>query len=174
MSKTELQQFEFNFDAPEIDLSVPADKVKARKMARQQAKAPTRAKKEFVFHFMDLLTAPIIVFNTSWPLPPKLKSNITMARMIQSTTDGERASIPEVAAYMMSRTFESPMPWDWTNIYCYCCTQYLEQFEHRHVPEDMRIDTLSHHETSMLNNLRYWIVKKRQQYVRSTIKEADQ
>ena len=41
----------------------------------------------------------------------------------------QMASITEVIAYMMPRTFEAPMPSEWVNIYTWVGLQYANQFK---------------------------------------------
>ena len=56
-----------------------------------------REEETFVFEFMDILTAPIITFSTSWAdaIPNRLKQDIKIARLMGGMVKENFANIPE-------------------------------------------------------------------------------
>ncbi len=90
---------------------------------KTKPKTANKVQENFVFEFMDYLTSPIIVFPSAWmnDIPKDVLKNITMSRMLCQMSGEKMASFAEVVAYMMPRTYESPMPYEWVNIYAWAC-----------------------------------------------------
>jgi hypothetical protein len=88
---------------------------------------------------------------------------------------GERmASLTEVVIYMMPRTFESPMPGEWANIYTWCGLQYAKTFKNAGQLEAMMEiapEKLSDYEQTLLKRLRVWIYDKRRKALKVKLKE---
>ncbi|MHA7830207.1 MAG: hypothetical protein ACX93O_03850 [Flagellimonas sp.] len=134
-------------------------------------------KSDFIFDFMDVLTGPIIVYPSAWQdlIPVDILQNITAARIRVQMEGGQMASLTEVVAYMMPRTFEAPMPIEWTNIYTWCGLQYALAFNNAEQVEAMKEiapEQLSDHEKGLLDNLRSWIYEKRRQALKDKLKTS--
>ncbi len=134
-------------------------------------------KSDFVLDFMDLLQSPIIVYPSQWQdaVPKDLLDNITMARMLTRMRGEDMASLTEVVAYMMPRTFESPMPSEWVNIYTWCGLQYAKTFKRTgqtEAMEEVAPQQLSEYEMGLLKRLRVWIYEKRRQGLKDNMKTS--
>ncbi|MBO0322152.1 hypothetical protein J0X14_07585 [Muricauda sp. CAU 1633] len=152
----------------------------------EPAKTPTqnlspksfkKAKSDFVLDFMDLLQSPIIVYPSQWQdaVPKDLLNNITMARMLTQVRGEHMASLTEVVAYMMPRTFESPMPSEWVNIYTWCGLQYAKTFKktgQMEAMEEVAPKQLSEYEIGLLKRLRVWIYEKRRKALKDSMKTS--
>ncbi len=159
MEDSNFSQLDFGFDIPEKE-SIP--------------KHSKPSKTDQVFDLMDCISSPIMVFNTLWPLPDDLLNIIPETRMASRLKGEEFASIPEVVAYMMPRTFEAPMPYEWTNIYTWCGMEYVRQY--RNIPHldasQIAPDKLTDHEQGLLSHLRSWIYEKRRKALKNRIKAS--
>jgi len=134
-----------------------------------------RDKKNFMLDIMDMLSAPIITFPGSFvdAVPYDLKENIRQARMISALKKEYTATIPEVAAYLMTRSLESPIHYEWANIYLWCSAQYMTQYKGREYASDIGPRTLNDYEQSQLKRLRDWIYEKRRKYVKQRLKDKN-
>ena len=145
----------------------------------QIIKSGSRDTAKFVFEMMDMLTAPIITYSTSWAeaIPPKLKQDIKMSRLIGALKKEELATIPETVAYIITRTYEAPLCSEWTNIYLWCSSEYLKQFRDK-TDEDLKEiqppKNLSEYEQTLLKRLRVWIYEKRREAVKQQLKQNGQ
>ena len=162
MKDPNVLQLDFGFDCK------PPDKEKPSKPNKNH-------KQDFVFDMMDALTSPVIVFNAAWKdtIPAGLLNNITIARMICLMKGEQMASLTEVVAYMMPRTFESPMAYEWVNIYTWAGTQHGQMFmncEQRKAMAEIAPGSLSDYEQSLLNHLRQWIYTKRRESLKVKLK----
>ncbi|MER3374598.1 MAG: hypothetical protein RIM83_08165 [Allomuricauda sp.] len=143
---------------------------------RPQSNKKTRS--DFGFDFMDVLTGPIIVYPSAWQdlIPVDILQNITSARMLVQMEGKQTASLTEVVAYMMPRTYEAPMPSEWTNIYTWCGLQYVRTFnktEQLEAMMEIAPEQLSDQEKGLLDNLRSWIYGKRRQALRDKLKTSE-
>ena len=156
MGNSNILQLDFGFDIP----------------AKEDIPQSKPSKSDYVFDLMDCISSPIMVFNTSWPLPADLLKIIHETRMVSMLKHEELASIPEVVAYMMPRTFEAPMPYEWTNIYTWCGMEYVRQY--RNIPDldDRQIapEKLTDYEQGLLKHLRSWIYDKRRKALKNRLK----
>ena len=78
---------------------------------------------------------------------------------------------------MMSRTFESPMPSEWVNIYTWCGLQYAKTFKKTWQMEAMgevAPKQLSEYEMGLLKRLRLWIYEKRRKAFQEKLFESFQ
>lgn len=167
MEHPDMQQLDFGFELEPTETPFP-------KPTHQSFK---KAPSDFVLDFMDLLTSPIIVYPSAWQdaVPKHLLDNITMARMLTQMQGERMASLTEVVAYMMPRTFEAPMPSEWANIYTWCGLQFAKTFT-----KDGQIEAmlevapkqLSDNEKGLLQRLRIWIYEKRRQALRDKMKTS--
>ena len=83
------------------------------------------------------------------------------------------ASLTEVVAYMMPRTFEAPLPSEWVNIYTWCGLQFAKTLEKTGrilAMEEIAPQQLSKYEKVLLQKLRVWIYEKRRQALRDKLK----
>ncbi|TNJ46098.1 hypothetical protein KFZ70_09025 [Tamlana fucoidanivorans] len=140
-----------------------------------------KAQEDLVFELMDSLTSPIIVYKSAWQdaIPKDLLSKITISRMICQLKREKMASITEVVAYMMPRTFEAPLPSEWVNIYTWCGFQYATIFNNQNQRKEMKEamldiipEKLSDHEQGLLKYLRIWIYDKRRKALKAKLKEV--
>jgi hypothetical protein len=167
MEKQNVVQLDFGFELEPAKTSIPKLRPKSFK----------KAKSDFVLHFMDLLQSPVIVYPSQWQdaVPKDLLDNITMARMLTQMRGEHMASLTEVVAYMMPRTFESPMPSEWGNIYTWCGLQYAKTFKKTgqiEAMEEVAPQQLSEYEMGLLKRLRVWIYEKRRQAIKDTMKAS--
>lgn len=161
---TELAQFQFDFEnATETGV-----------IERPIPKYSKQDERNFILDMMDTLTAPILTFTTNWAdaIPQDLKASITQARLISVMKKEQTATIPEVVAYIMTRSYEAPMPREWTNIYIWCGAQYMKQYRGSEMPTGICPDSLNDYEQSLLKGLRDWIYRKRREVVKSCLKSA--
>jgi len=123
----EVLQLDFGFD------------IKPMVNQKTRPKTAKQAQNDFVFEFMDSLTAPVIVFPSAWQdtIPKDVLKNITMSRLLCQISGEQMASYTEVVAYMMPRTFESPLQSEWVNIYTWCGLQYTRQFKGKELAKTM-------------------------------------
>ncbi|WP_422350880.1 hypothetical protein [Flagellimonas sp.] len=167
MEKQNVVQLDFGFEMEPTKTPNPNLSPKSLK----------KAKSDFVLDFMDLLQSPIIVYPSQWQdaVPKDLLNNITMARMLTQMRGEHMASLTEVVAYMMPRTFESPMPSEWVNIYTWCGLQYAKTFKktgQTEAMEEVAPKQLSEYEMGLLKRLRVWIYEKRRQALKDSMKTS--
>ena len=167
MEKQNVVQLDFGFELEPATTSIP----------NLRPKSFIKAKSDFVLDFMDLLQSPIIVYPSQWQdaVPKDLLNNITMARMLTQMRGEHMASLTEVVAYMMPRTFESPMPSEWVNIYTWCGLQYAKTFKktgQTEAMEEVAPKQLSEYEMGLLKRLRVWIYEKRRQALKDSMKTS--
>ena len=167
MEDPKLLQLDFGFDI---------DAIQNQESTKTNTK---KAKSDFVFEFMDALTSPVIIYNTTWQdaIPKDLLKRITVSRMMNLMKGEQTASITEVVAYMMPRTLEAPMSSDWCNIYTWCGLQYATQFssESKSMVEamaDIAPKELSNYEQTLLKRLRLWIYEKRRKALKASMKNS--
>ncbi|WP_299555274.1 hypothetical protein [Seonamhaeicola sp.] len=160
-------QLDFGFDIK------PMDKLNPKTITKK------KAQKNFVFEFMDCLSSPVIVYESPWKddIPKDLLGKITMSRLLCLMKNEEMASITEVVAYMMPRTFEAPMHSEWVNIYTWCGLQYANMFNNSEKREDMVTamqeiapTELSSYEQGLLKGLRIWIYNQRRKALKVRLK----
>lgn len=174
MKKQYFLQFDFQLEKPGTDPK-PERKPKKKKVKDTS--------KDFVFDMMDCLTSPIIVFKSAWMdmVPKDVISNIPMARMIALRKQEEMATTLEVLAYLMPRSFEAPMRYEWANIYTWCGLQYAIQYQNGKMAEAMKKiapEKLTRDEQREMDHLRRRIYDKRRKALKermkaSTIKETN-
>lgn len=142
-----------------------------------------KAKEDFVFDFMDSLTSPIMVFKSAWQgtVPTNVLNKITMSRVLCKMKGERMASLTEVVAYMIPRTFESPMSSEWVNIYIWCGLQHTNLFYNSEQKKDMvsamqeiAPNKLSDYEQGLLKHLRLWIYDKRRKALKASLKNTGQ
>ena len=167
MEKQNVVQLDFRFE-------LEPTKTPTQNTCRKSLK---KAKSDFVMDFMDLLQSPIIVYSSQWEdtVPKDLLGNITMARLLTQMQGEHMASLTEVVAYMMPRTYEAPMPNEWANIYTWCGLQYAKTFNKTgqiEAMEEVAPQQLSEYEMGLLKQLRLWIYEKRRQALRDKMKTS--
>ena len=168
MENLKVVQFDFGFEVKPIS-------------AKEKVVKPTKKHRDdFVFDFMDCLESPVIVYSSPWQdaVPKDLIKNITLSRLFCLMSGKKTASLTEVIAYMMPRTFESPLHSEWANIYIWCGLQYASRFKNANQKNDMVIaikdiapETLSDYEQSLLRDLRVWIYDKRRKALKDILKK---
>lgn len=137
----------------------------------EQTKVSSSLIKNSIFDLLDCFHSPIIVFESAWKddIPKDLKQSIVGDRMIAYFNKEELATYSEVAAYIMPRTYESPLRSEWVNIYCWCCNQYLKSKNRQMNPNAP--ETLTDYEHKLLFDLRYWIYNQRRKHLKLTMKK---
>ncbi len=163
MEHPETHQLDFGFDLEPL----------AQPKSKQ--KPPKQDQSDFVFDFMDCLSSPIIVYPNSWQdaVPKHLLNDIPLARLLAQMQGQRMASLTEVVAYMMPRTFESPLASEWVNIYIWCGLQYAKTFKNAGQFEAMAEiapEKLSGYQEGLLKGLRVWIYDKRRQALKERMK----
>jgi hypothetical protein len=138
------------------------------------AKSKKIDENSFVFHFMDMLSAPIITHAQTWAdcIPMRLIQAIRLERLIQGLKKEECAGDAECVAFIMTRTFESPMDHDWVEIYCHLCAKVAEyHWKHDFWNEIHAQRELTDYQNNyLLKPLRLWIYKKRREVVKDRMK----
>ncbi|SDQ90646.1 hypothetical protein [Flagellimonas zhangzhouensis] len=167
MENQNVVQLDFGFELEPAKTPIPNLRPKSFK----------KTKSDFVLDLMDLLQSPIIVYPSQWQdaVPKDLLNNITMARMLTRMRGEHMASLTEVVAYMMPRTFESPMPSEWVNIYTWCGLQYAKTFKKTgqiEAMEEVAPQQLSEYEMGLLKGLRMWIYEKRRKALKDSMKAS--
>ena len=166
-----------NLEVVQLDFGFDSQPVLAKKTT---VKSTKKHRNDFVFDFMDCLESPVIVYTSPWQdaVPKDLLKNITLSRLFCLMSGKKMASLTEVIAYMMPRTFESPLHSEWTNIYTWCGLQYASRFKSANQKNDMVIaikdiapETLSDYEQSLLRDLRVWIYDKRRQALKGVLRK---
>ncbi|RNL90350.1 hypothetical protein ED312_06430 [Sinomicrobium pectinilyticum] len=163
MEHPDLQQLDFGFELEPVANPKPTQK------------SIKKVQSDFVFDFMDCLSSPIIVYPNSWQdvVPKLLLKDITLARLLTQMQGERMASLTEVVAYMMPRTFEAPIQSEWANIYTWCGLQYAKTFKHAGQMEAMAgiaPENLSNYEQTLLKRLRVWIYEKRREALKKKLK----
>jgi len=144
---------------------------KSKKQNKDAGKSREKDLVKFQLDVLDMISAPIITFSTSWAdaIPQQLRENIRTERMVSALKKEEMATVPEVLAYLITRSMEAPLPSEWMNIYSWCGTVYFRKYKDLELPKTMVQESLSEHETSLLNKLRAWIYTKRRDHLKNKI-----
>jgi hypothetical protein len=164
-----------NFNLVQLDFGFECEPLPTQK---KTSKSNKRRSNDFVFNFIDCLTSPIIVFKSAWQdtIPKDILKNIKLSRMLCSMQQEEMASLTETLAYMMPRTYESPMPPEWVNIYTWLGLQYAIQFKNSdqlNAMTEIAPSKLSVYEMGLLDNLRRWIYDKRRKALKEKLKSDE-
>ncbi len=132
---------------------------------------PTRAElrtEKWAEELAAVFTDPIIVKANGWgdTLPELLRKAITVERLMANVgyvmTGHITATNAEAAAYLYTVSLEFPIDRDWSEIYLYVCTKVYEQHQKgQKVPEDVRVDQLTHQQQVELERLKDWIYRAR-------------
>ncbi len=114
---------------------------------------------------------PIVLANTSWPVPDWLIKQIDAERMIISFSshlkperfkdEADYVGDAECLAYLMPATHEAPMQHDWTEIYLYLGTRVMKNYRNMDVPEDIRVTELTNEQERDLRYLKGCIFRRR-------------
>lgn len=139
----------------------------------QGKKAQSRA---FVLDIMDVLTAPVLTHSVAWKdsIPARLLKVITMDRLITAMKHEELASYAETCAFIMTRTFDAPMTYEWTEIYVHvACTTCEIHFQEDHWDKVKAKRELDDYQKGLLKQLRQWIYHRRREHVKSKIKAEE-
>lgn len=145
----------------------------AEQLSASPKKPSKRQHDDFVFTFMDVLTAPVITHCASWAdcIPKRLLDIITMARLIGLKEKEELACFPEVTAFMYTATHEAPISLEWAQIYLHVsCTVTQQWFNEDHWDKVNAPRQLDESQTRKLTDLRRFIYNKRRQYVKYRLK----
>ncbi|MEO1485693.1 MAG: hypothetical protein AAFU57_08100 [Bacteroidota bacterium] len=168
MNKQYFLQFDFQLEKPQAN--------------PQMTKKPTRKKvksssSDFVLDMMDCLTSPIIVFKSAWMdmVPEDVIRNIPLSRMVALRKGEQMATVIEVLAYLMPRSFEAPMRYEWANIYTWCGLQYALQYNNKRMAEAMKKiapEKLTRDEQREMDHLRRRIYDKRRKVLKERMKHS--
>lgn len=108
-------------------------------------------------------TDPIIVYRSPWAsiVPQWLREAILSARLIalRKGLGGEplTASDEEALAYLIPRSFESPLDGDWHEIYSYLVTKIYDKHTGHPIPKDLVKENISEYQHELLDHLKSWI-----------------
>lgn len=136
-----------------------------------------REEEAFVFHFMDILSAPILTHDSAWAdsIPKRLIDAIKLQRLVAAIKHEEMATLPEVAAFMITRAFNAPMNHDWAEIYIHVGCKVCEQCFGEDTWDKVRgLKKLNDYQEGMLKHLRRWIYERRRMHVKKRMKIAEQ
>lgn len=131
--------------------------------------------KDYAFDIMDALEAPVLTFSHGWSdmVPKRIYDIIPLARMKALMMHEEKATYAECCAYMMTRSLEAPMDYEWTDIYTHVsCTVLQEWFNEDHWDAVKAPRELSQWLTSQLNSLRVHIYEKRRKLLKEKYKSC--
>jgi hypothetical protein len=132
---------------------------------------------KFALFFIDILQGPIITYDVGWAdcIPQRIKELITKERLIAGMLNENLATLPEVAAYLITRTFLAPMDNDWTQIYTYVsCTVCEQHFNEDHWNEVCPDKKLNDYQQGLLLKLRRFIYDKRIAVTKKKMKLGEQ
>lgn len=130
--------------------------------------------RDYAFDILDALKAPLLTFSTSWAdsIPQRVKEIIPLARMKALMQGEEKATYAECVAYLITRSHEAPMDYEWTDIYCHVsCTVCQEYFGEDHWDEVKAPRELSSWLMSQLNQLRVHLYEKRRKLLKQKLNE---
>jgi len=133
---------------------------------------PTATKKNdnYIEEMAGALTDPIIVYPGGWmdSVPKDLKNHITMERMVRLMKgDLDLATDAECCAYLMTRSLEAPLSYEWAQIYMYVFTKAMGD----KAPEDVRVDSLDNYMMGKLIHFKRWIRTRQLQHRKERKKE---
>lgn len=142
---------------------------------QKQGKHTKTDVKRGVFDIVDALQAPIISYPSPWnaDMPERVLQDIPAGRLVALAKGEQLATIPECVAYIMPACLEFPLNSDWAEIFLYVCTMYLKDFRHMEVPNDIKVDELDDHRTSMLNKLRRFLYDRRRKHLKEVRKSIN-
>jgi hypothetical protein len=112
-------------------------------------------------------TDAIIVFPSSQsPMVPRwLREAIIAGRLIalRKGLGGEplTASDEEALAYIIPRSFESPLDGNWHEIYSYLVTKIYDKHTGHPIPKDLVKENISEYQHELLDHLKSWIYDQR-------------
>lgn len=130
--------------------------------------------KDGAFDLIDALHAPILTFSASWAdsIPDRLKQIMPLARMAALIKGEEMATYPEIVAYLITRSHEAPMDYEWTDIYTHVSCKVCEQwFQEDHWEAVRAPKELSTWLQGQLDDLRRHIYRKRRERLKKQINE---
>lgn len=113
------------------------------------------------------LTDPIIVFNQSWGdcIPDWLAAEIKMQRLLQVMRgEKDKATDAEALAYVSNASLCQPLDHDMTDIYSYLFTNVMGD----RAPADLRKDSISNYQMSILRDLKSWLWNQRSKHRKSS------
>lgn len=130
---------------------------------------------KFTFHFMDVLSAPILTFSQSWAdsIPARLKHIILPERLLYAMQDKELAGDAECVAYIMTRTYESPMSSDWVDIYTHLSCKVAQEHWNQDCWESVSApkELTDYQKNYLLLPLRKWIYERRRKALKERMKK---
>lgn len=131
----------------------------------------------FVIQMMDMLQGPIITWNAmnADAIPPRLKREIPIQRLISGMKRETMATFPEVTAYLITRTLDGPLDSDWTEIYCFAsCTTCEMCWNEDHWENTSTSKKLTQWQNDLLYTLRKKIYAKRLEYASKQYRLSNQ
>ena len=134
-----------------------------------------RSEKTVEKHLGDMVgvfTDPIIVYDSGWGVPDRLKGDIKLARLAQLIKHEEGvATDVEAMAYLSNASLVAPMRTEWANIYMYLFTKWMGD----KTPGDLRKEEITDYEKGILLEFKAWLwkarVKVRQERARAKRRE---
>lgn len=129
---------------------------------------------DFVFDLMDVLSSPVLTFDTSWAdlIPARLLKQVTLARIIALRKNECLATYLECVIYIYTRSMEAPMSSEWVDIYTHVSCQTLQDwFGEDHWNETKAPKKLSEWLMSKLNRLRQFIYERRRKILKERLRD---
>lgn len=127
-----------------------------------------------VFDLVDALSSPVLTHAQIWAdcIPDRLLKIVPMARLKSLILQEKFASLAETCAFMMTRTFESPMSSEWVNIYTYVSCKVCEEWWNEdHWKDGIAPGSLTDYENKQfLMPLRLWIYDRRRKVLKQRLK----
>lgn len=126
--------------------------------------------RDYAFDITDALSAPVLTFSVSWTIPKRLLEIMPQARMIALIKGEELATYAEVTAYMITRSHEAPLDYEWTDIYTHVSCKVCEEFFNEdHWDEVKAPRELSPWLVAQLKGLRVHLYEKRRKLLKQQI-----
>lgn len=128
-----------------------------------------------VFDLMDALSSPVLTHSQIWTndIPDRLIKIIPMARLRSLVLQEKFASLAEVCAFIITRTFEAPMSREWIDIYTYVSCKVCEEWWNEdHWKTGIAPESLTdYEEKQFLMPLRLWIYERRRKVLKQRLKD---
>ena len=139
-------------------------------------KSSQKVVEDGVFDLVDALSSPVLTHDQAWAdyLPDRLIKIVPMARLKSLILQEKFASLAETCAFIMTRTFDSPMSSEWVNVYTYVSCKVCEEWWNEdHWKDGIAPQSLTdYEEKQFLMPLRLWIYDRRRKILKQRLKDS--